>query len=216
MRNCSLRVSTALFLFVCALGAHAGLKGNREICSVEKRVVSSPIPFDVHYEFSRLVGPGRCIKARNGQPGYVTKTYDVFFDNVQPVGKALTSIDQVEPVDAVYQMGKSGFETSRGSFHRSKILSMSATGYDPSPRTIGRGATGRTATGRHASFGCVAVDPHVIPLNTLVFVEGYGFALACDTGGAIHGNRIDLCFSSRSQAIRFGRRQVRVHVFKDR
>lgn len=215
MRNCSLRVSATLVMFVCALGAHAGGR-DKEINRVETRVVSTEIPFNVHYEFSRLVGPGRCIKARNGQSGSITKTYNVFFVEGHPVGKALVSTEKTEPVDAVYHMGKSGFATSRGSFHRSRILTMNASGYDPSPQTIGRGATGRTATGRHADYGCVAVDPRVIPLNTLVFVEGYGFALACDKGSAIQGNRIDLCFSSRSQALRFGRRQVRVHVFADR
>jgi len=215
MRNCSLRVSATLVMFVCALGAHAGGR-DREICRVETRVVSTPIPFDVHYEFSRLVGPGRCIKARNGQEGSIIQTYNVLFMDGHPVGKTLISTEKIRPVDAVYAMGKSGFVTNRGSFHRSKILTMNATGYDPSPATIGRGATGRTATGRHAGFGCVAVDPRVIRLNTLVFVEGYGFALACDTGGAIHGDRIDLCFSSRNQAMRFGRKQVRVHVFTNR
>jgi 3D (Asp-Asp-Asp) domain-containing protein len=179
-------------------------------------VVSKEIPFEVHYEFSRLVGPGRCQKARDGQTGEVTKTYCVYLVDDQPIGKALVATERTEPVDAVYLMGRSGISTSRGSFSRSKILTMSATGYDPSPTTIGRGATGRTCTGRHAGYGCVAVDPRVIPLNTLVFVEGYGFALACDKGSAIRGNRIDLCFASRGQAMKFGRKQVRVHVFKDR
>jgi 3D (Asp-Asp-Asp) domain-containing protein len=215
MRNCSLRVSATLVMFVCALGAHAGGRGS-EICRVETRVVSTSIPFNVHYEFSRLVGPGRCIKARNGKDGSITKTYNVYFVDGHPIGKALAYTEKTPPVDAIYQMGRSGFETSRGSFHRSKILTMNASGYDPSPATIGRGATGMTATGRHADYGCVAVDPRVIPLNTLVFVEGYGFALACDKGSAIRGNRIDLCFKSRSQAIRFGRKQVKVHIFSDR
>ena len=50
----------------------------------------------------------------------------------------------------------------------------------------------------------------------MIFVEGYGFALACDKGSAIKGDRIDLCFGNRSQALRFGRKTVRVHVFKGR
>lgn len=213
MRNCSLRVSATLVLFACALGAYASGRG-KEVCRVETRVVSTPIQFDVRYEFSRLVGPGRCVKVQNGKPGEVVKTYQVLLVGDKPVEKTLVSTHKTEPVEAVYNMGRSGIETSRGAFRRSRVLTMSASAYDPSPSTIGRGATGRTATGRHAGFGCVAVDPRVIPLGTLIFVEGYGFALACDTGGAIHGNRIDLCFRSRSQAMRYGRKQVRVHVFK--
>ena len=215
MRNCSLRVSATLVMFVCALGAHSSGR-DKETCRVETRVVSTPVPFKVRYEFSRLVGPGRCIKMRNGRDGSITKTFDVYFVNGHKISEALVQSDKTAPVDALYAMGKSGFETSRGYFHRSKILTMTATGYDPSPETIGRGATGRTCTGQRAKYGCVAVDPRVIPLNTLIFVEGYGFALACDRGGAIRGNRIDLCFASRSQAMRFGRRTVRVHVFSER
>jgi len=49
-----------------------------------------------------------------------------------------------------------------------------------------------------------------------VFVEGYGFALACDTGGAIKGKKIDLCMQERSAALKFGRRKVTVHVFHGR
>lgn len=43
-------------------------------------------------------------------------------------------------------------------------------------------------------WGVIAVDPRVIPLGTRVFVEGYGYAVAADTGGAIKGNIIDVCF----------------------
>lgn len=214
MRNCPLRVFVTLFLCVCALGAHAGRKGTESV--VVTRTVSKEIPFEVHYEFSRLVGPGRCIKVQDGKPGAIVKTYSTTTVDGKVVSKELISTEKVAPVDEIYHMGKSGSLSSRGSFKRSKILSMVATAYDPSPATIGRGATGRTATGRRAGYGCVAVDPRVIPLNTTVFVEGYGFALACDTGGAIKGNRIDLCYGSRSQAMRFGRKQVRVHVFKKR
>ena len=63
-------------------------------------------------------------------------------------------------------------------------------------------------------YGVVAVDPRVIPLKSLVYVEGYGFAIAADTGGAIKGKRIDLCYPSRAMAKRFGRRNVRVHLLQ--
>ena len=74
--------------------------------------------------------------------------------------------------------------------------------------------TGYTATGILAQEGVVAVDPHVIPLGTKLFVPGYGFALAADTGGAIIGNRIDLCMDSYDAAIEFGRRPVQVFILK--
>ncbi|MHB8147493.1 MAG: ubiquitin-like domain-containing protein [Vulcanimicrobiaceae bacterium] len=76
------------------------------------------------------------------------------------------------------------------------------------------GCSGITAIGRPAGHGIVAVDPRVIPLGTRLYIPGYGFALAGDTGGAIRGNRIDLGFNSLRDAIEFGRREVTVYRLK--
>ena len=63
-----------------------------------------------------------------------------------------------------------------------------------------------------AGRGVVAVDPSVIPLGTHLYVEGYGYAVAGDTGGNIRGRRVDLCYNTYDEAIRFGRQQVRVFI----
>lgn len=76
------------------------------------------------------------------------------------------------------------------------------------------GCGGVTASGRRAGFGVVAVDPRVIPLGTRLFIPGYGPAVAGDTGGAIHGLRIDLGFDSLRQAMLFGRREITVYRLK--
>ncbi len=76
------------------------------------------------------------------------------------------------------------------------------------------GCSGITASGYRAGFGIIAVDPTVIPLGTHLFVPGYGRAIAGDTGGAIHGNRVDLGFDSLADAARFGRRPVTVYFVR--
>ena len=76
------------------------------------------------------------------------------------------------------------------------------------------GCTGYTASGYRAGHGIVAVDPSVIPLGTKLYIPGYGFAIAGDTGGAIIGHRIDLGFDSISDAMAFGRRAVKVYTLK--
>ncbi len=76
------------------------------------------------------------------------------------------------------------------------------------------GCSGITAMGLPAGRGIVAVDPRVIPLGTRLYISGYGYALAGDTGGAIRGNRVDLGFNSYRDAIRFGRREVTVYRLK--
>lgn len=78
------------------------------------------------------------------------------------------------------------------------------------------GCSGITATGinlkRNPNQKVIAVDPNVIPLGTKVYVEGYGTAIAADTGGAIRGNKIDVYFPNRSDAIKWGRRQVKIQI----
>ena len=87
---------------------------------------------------------------------------------------------------------------------------MTATAYSAFKKG---GGYGTTASGRQARYGVVAVDPKVIPLGTNLYVEGYGYAVAADTGGAIKGNKIDLCFEkSNSELMKFGRQTVTVYI----
>lgn len=92
-------------------------------------------------------------------------------------------------------------------------LSFASTGKNPGDRGYGI-----TASGTMARPGVVAVDPRVIPLGTKLYIESldgtksYGYASAEDKGGAIKGNRIDLFFSNRSDALNFGRRNVKVYI----
>ena len=89
-------------------------------------------------------------------------------------------------------------------------MQMVATAYTP----CCSGCSGITATGRPAGHGIVAVDPRVIPLGTRLYIPGYGYAIAGDTGGAIVGYRIDLGYTSNRDALHFGRRAVTVYRLK--
>lgn len=89
---------------------------------------------------------------------------------------------------------------------------MRATAYTPGPESCGASADGITSTGHRAGVGIAAVDPRVIPLGSLLYVEGYGYAWALDVGGAIKGKRIDLCVDQVEEAMRWGIRTVRVHI----
>ncbi|HVV70052.1 MAG TPA: 3D domain-containing protein [Verrucomicrobiae bacterium] len=97
-----------------------------------------------------------------------------------------------------------------GTFRAIKCIELIATGYSPDPRENG-GST-RTCSGLQIGYGAAAVDPRVIPLGTKLYVEGYGYAFACDTGGAIKGNRIDLAFDSYHVANEQGRKHVKVWI----
>ncbi|WP_425061253.1 hypothetical protein SCACP_20410 [Sporomusa carbonis] len=91
-------------------------------------------------------------------------------------------------------------------YSRSLVMQASAyTAYDP-------GNGNYTYRGNRLRKGLVAVDPSVIPLGTRLYIKGYGYAIADDIGGSIEGNRIDLAFDSRSDALDFGVQKVTVYV----
>lgn len=103
--------------------------------------------------------------------------------------------------------GRDSYEQpSRGRVVRTHVMEATAYTWTGS----------RTATGTWPSRGTVAVDPRVIPLGSELYAEGYGPAVAADTGGDIKGQRIDLYMESYEEAIQFGRRQVLVEVLKER
>jgi 3D (Asp-Asp-Asp) domain-containing protein len=95
----------------------------------------------------------------------------------------------------------------------SQSIVMNASAYTASELAKpGSRRYGITASGMKVELGVVAVDPRVIPLGTKLYVEGYGYSIAADTGGAIKGNKIDLYMETRQQALQFGRRNVTVYV----
>lgn len=69
---------------------------------------------------------------------------------------------------------------------------------------------GRTASGERVRSGIIAADPRVLPLGTVVHIQGMGTFVVKDTGGAIKGNKIDIWMPSG--AMKFGRRKVQLRV----
>ncbi|MFR1863041.1 MAG: peptidoglycan-binding protein [Dialister invisus] len=91
-----------------------------------------------------------------------------------------------------------------------RVILMMSTAYS----TEDPGSSLYTARGHRLRRGYVAVDPKVIPLGTNLYVEGYGYAVADDTGGLIKGNRIDLAVDSYAEAIAYGVKDVQVYVLE--
>lgn len=213
LRNVTAVVLGALIVSQLGIARQAEQSNNEK---TETKIVSKKLPSQVIYQFDRSVGKGRIVKARQGKEGFVKETFEIKTDeNGRRISRNLLQTERVEPVNTIYHMGRVGHTTSRSSFGRSRVMTVDSTAYDPSAGR-GKNATFRTATGLRAKYGVIAVDRRVIPLNTFVFVEGYGFAIAADTGGAIKGNKIDVCFNTRAECIQWGRRKVKIHILSGR
>lgn len=94
-----------------------------------------------------------------------------------------------------------------------KTMTVKATAY-----TAGcKGCSGITATGinlkKNPNAKVISVDPRKIPLGSKVYVEGYGQAIAGDTGGAMKGNKIDLHMPTKKKALQWGVRTVKIKVY---
>ncbi|USL89491.1 endolysin [Bacillus phage vB_BceH_LY2] len=98
-----------------------------------------------------------------------------------------------------------------------KTMTMVATAYTASPDENGTyGGRVLTATGfdltANPNAKVIAVDPNVIPLGSKVWVEGYGEAMALDTGRLIKNNKIDLLMPNKKVSSDWGRRTVQVTI----
>ena len=137
--------------------------------------------------------------------GYVGNGYisDVSLETPIIEGLEIKVKDAPKPV-----VPQNVVHTNEGARQYSSVMVMEATAYLPSDG----GGSGITATGIAARHGVIAVDPNVIPLGTRVYIPGYGVAIAADTGGAIRGNKVDVCVEDYGSAMQFGRRDVEVYI----
>ncbi|GAB6562115.1 cell wall-binding protein EntC [Bacillus cereus] len=109
-------------------------------------------------------------------------------------------------------------ETETSAPSSSRELQVVATAYTADPLENGykagdqvKSALGHNLTA-NPNMKLIAVDPSVIPLGSKVWVEGYGVAIAGDTGGAIKGNKIDVLMPDKGTSSNWGRKTVTVKV----
>lgn len=178
------------------------------------------IPFETEeVEDPELLAGTRAVKTE-GRPGRLLRIYRVRVADGQEAGRVLLAEKVTErPVAEVVAVGtkpvRSSTQLASRGAHRSippapesgEKIRVVATAYSP-----GHGCGFTTATGARAGYGIIAVDPAVIPLGTRLYVPGYGYGIAADTGGAISGDRIDLCFDTVAEALAWGRRTVTVTI----
>jgi uncharacterized protein YabE (DUF348 family) len=188
-----------------------------EIIRVEKvtDVVEEPVDYAVVTKKDSKLLKGQQKVIQSGRKGLVSKTYEVVLENGKEVSRTLVSSKTIkESVDKIVAVGTKVLtaEASRGQSSNGKELVVTATAYT----AYCNGCSGITATGinlkTNPNIKVIAVDPSVIPLGTKVYVEGYGYAVAADTGSAINGYKIDVFFPTKSEAYRWGNRKVKIKI----
>lgn len=148
-------------------------------------------------------------EGNNGSKNVFVKVTTLITGELEKVD--LAEIVLKKPEEKIVALGTTDVvQTSRGEMRFEKVMQMEATAYTP----WDEGCIGITANGMKAGHGVVAVDPRTIPLGTRLYIQGYGYAIAADTGGAIKGDRIDLCMDTKNEAFSFGRRSVKVYILE--
>lgn len=179
------------------------------------------IKFETEEQKDDKMAKGEKKEITPGKLGKEIYQITLFYKNGQPMmkdGKAVSEsklIEKIDPVKAVVKIGTN--EDTRPAFagagslpngvRYKKMMMAESTAYTSAP-----GA--RTASGKVARVGLVAVDPRVIPLGTKLYIEGYGYAEAADTGGAVKGNIVDVYLNSAAECRQWGRRDVKVYILE--
>ena len=184
-------------------------------------VCRTPVAYQTITQTDGSIPQGRAEVVQEGKEGVTIQFFDVRSMGGQEVERILKTERKIcGPVDEIVKVGTKKIQRAKpkpvrlASAGSSVNVSRGGGGrvFKATAYSAGHGCGYTTATGGRAQRGVVAVDPRVIPLGTKLYVEGYGEAVAGDTGGAIKGNRVDLCFDSNADAVQFGRRDVVVHV----
>lgn len=163
---------------------------------------------------SELIFPGDELKILEGELDHTNEEEKIVatLPVTTPAPKTRTAPTQKTNVSQPVEQPKEQVQVSSAEEEVVKEMTVTATAYT----AYCTGCSGTTAIGidlrANPNQRVIAVDPRVIPLGTKVWVEGYGEAIAGDTGGAIKGNKIDVFIPSQESAMAWGVKTVKIKI----
>lgn len=191
----------------------------------------------VKYNDSLYEGDQRLIQ--DGKKGLRVTRKEVYYENGEKIkSEIIYSNIEIDPINKIIEKGtkknkiihvngKDSLELVRDAYKSGSKIKFLGEEYSISNTMVveatafynsGSNSNHITATGNPTNYNpngwsTIAVDPKIIPLNTKVYVEGYGFGVAHDTGGAIKGDIIDVFMPNRNATYTWGRKKgVKIYI----
>lgn len=188
--------------------------------NIEKVKDIKPIPHETVVKKDQSFLDNYTKTLKEGKNGEKEVTSLVTYENGQEVSRdKVSEVVLKEPIaKEIVQGTLKTLAANRGSDglnYKRKISNVKATAYSP----INGAKTAYTASGMKAlrnsnGYSTIAVDPSVIPLGSKVYVEGYGYAIAADTGTSVKGNFIDVFFNTYKEACNWGLKYLNVYILE--
>ncbi|MDR0724233.1 MAG: 3D domain-containing protein [Endomicrobium sp.] len=157
----------------------------------------------------------RDIELQKGVQKDIKKTvHQIFYDGIFHKEEVLDEkISSKEYYQVVLFSSSSNNVEKVYDLSKAKRIEVIATAYYPGdPLAWGDGTV--TVLGQKMQRGIVAVDPKVIPLKTRLFISGYGYGYAGDTGNFIKGKRIDLGVNNEKEEKAWMFRKTTVYILE--
>lgn len=169
------------------------------------------VKFKTVYQADSSMTIGDTAVTQKGRDGKIEKTYLVTYTDGKETDRELVETETLKKKkDKIISYGtKIAFGKPEGLKYVKKYDKVRAVSYYFSGNPRG-------SYGLPCEFGTVAVDPKLIPLGSLLYIEGYGYAIANDVGSAIKGKTVDLYMEKYEQCLLWGARWTTVYVIEER
>lgn len=164
------------------------------------------VPYEVVYKEDPSIRIGDMKLTQEGRDGRLKKIYRVRYIDGKEDSRKLVATKTLKKVkDKTYSYGTDIHFGDAPDSYIKKVSGVRAVSYHFDGNPPG-------AYGLPCTYGTAAVDPDVFPLGSLLYIEGYGYAIANDVGTSIKGKVVDVYMERYAQCLMWGAHSVNVYL----